>query len=467
MAMPLNRADAIWAAGLGMLAALLGLIAGVDPRIAIGLSFGIAFLLLAFSDLSAALLIFVLISFLEFVLPGGPVFSLTKLAGLVLTLSWLARVVTKPGERLFFSDHPTATTILVALLAFAGFSILWSEDTAATMLEFSRYLQVFTLLVITYSAIRTRDDARRLFILFLAGVIFTASYALVNRPDVDPTVVRLTSSVGDANGVAVFLVAGLTIAGAIAIGARRASLARPIAIAAVPLFMATFIITGSRSGVLALTVALIAMVAFAGRRKAKALVLALLAALAAFLVFATFAPESVKERIAQATPGQVDPEEGRRSLWEVGWRMFEDNPVDGVGLGSFRASSIHYVVDPGAGALERTDEVIDLPQDAHNVYLQVLAELGVVGAILFLAVLIFPIVCALRGARTFAEAGDSEMEIYARALAVAIVAFYVSNFFLPWTHNKILWVLLGTGPAMLAIARAELAERDQRSAEAS
>ena len=47
------------------------------------------------------------------------------------------------------------------------------------MLEFSRYLQVFALLVITYSAIQTRDDARRLLVVFLAGVTVAASYGLV------------------------------------------------------------------------------------------------------------------------------------------------------------------------------------------------------------------------------------------------------------------------------------------------
>ena len=63
--------------------------------------------------------------------------------------------------------------------------------------------------------------------------------------------------------------------------------------------------------------------------------------------------------------------------------MFEDNPIRGVGLGSFEKSSIHYVLEPGT--LARSDQIIDSPKVAHNTYLRSLAELGVVGLLLMLA----------------------------------------------------------------------------------
>jgi O-antigen ligase len=465
VATSLTRSDGPWIFGLGFLAALIGVLAGIDPKLAIGASFGLGFLLLAVADLTAGLIAFVLISFLEFVLPGGSVLSLTKLAGLTLTLSWVAAVVSNPRERLFFSDHPGATMVLGALLGFGAISALWSESTSGTWLDLSRYLQVAALLVITYSAIRTREDVRRLVGALLIGITITAAYGLVNRPDVDPAAARLASTVGDANAVAAFLVVGLVLAGAVALGGRAGPLKRAALVCAVPLFLAAFIFTGSRSGVLSLTFALVAMVAFAGKRRPQALMAALVAAVVAFGVFVAFAPDSIKTRISQTTPGQVSPEEGRRTLWAVGWRMFEDEPVRGVGLGSFRASSVHYILEPGA--LTRTDTVIDIHEPAHNVYLQVLAEEGLIGEILFLAVLVFPIACALRAAGRFASSGDQEMEIYSRALAVAIVAFCVSNFFVPFAFNKVFWILLGAGPVLLAISRAGLANGAHRSADAA
>jgi hypothetical protein len=453
----LTRTDLPWIAGLAGLGAAVGLIAGISPEVAIGVSFGLAFLLLAFANLAAGLHVFVLIAFLEFVLPGGSVLSLTKLAGLVLTLSWIARIASNPGERIFFSDYPGATTILFALLAFGGLSAVWSESPAGTWLDLSRYLQVIALMIIVYSAIEDRRDARRLIAMFLLGITVTAAWALITKPTVDPTEIRITSTVGDANGVAAFLVAGLVLAGGVALGMRKAPLLRFLAIPASALFMAAFILTGSRSGVLSLGAALIAAVVFAGRWRPQAFAAVLIAAVISVGAFAAFAPDSIKERISETSPGQVSPKEGRLTIWQVGWRMFEDHPVAGVGLGSFQSSSVHYVLAPGA--LERTDQVIDKPEVAHNIYLQVLAEMGIVGELLFILALGFPIVCALRAAGRFARQHDRELEILSRSVAVAIVAFLVSNFFQPGVFNKLLWVLFGLGPTLLAIARSQNGDR--------
>jgi O-antigen ligase len=73
--------------------------------------------------------------------------------------------------------------------------------------------------------------------------------------------------------------------------------------------------------------------------------------------------------------------------------------------------------------------VIDDPQVAHNVYLQVLAELGIVGLALFVGLLAFSIRCALVAARRFESSGDEVMEILARALIPAVVAVLVSDLF--------------------------------------
>ena len=55
--------------------------------------------------------------------------------------------------------------------------------------------------------------------------------------------------------------------------------------------------------------------------------------------------------------------------------MVEAHPVSGVGAGNFRDVSGQYLlVEPGA--ITASDQIIDEPHFAHNVYLEVLAELG-------------------------------------------------------------------------------------------
>ena len=143
---------------------------------------------------------------------------------------------------------------------------------------------------------------------------------------------------------------------------------------------------------------------------------------------------------------------GRSDIWKIGWRMVEDKPVIGIGSGNFPISSIHYLlVKPGA--IERDEFIIDTPKVAHNSYLQILAELGIVGLALFLSIIGFAIWCALKAAQWFARAGDNQMEIVARAMVVALVGILAADFFITEQYGKQLWLLLGLGPALLGVAR--------------
>ena len=131
--------------------------------------------------------------------------------------------------------------------------------------------------------------------------------------------------------------------------------------------------------------------------------------------------------------------------------MAEANPVHGVGAGNFRDSSAHYVLaEPGA--IQDSEFIIDQPRFAHNVYLEVLAELGVVGLALFLALVGAAIGTGVQAARRFARLGDADMELLSRAVVVALVALLAMDFFLSDQFSKQLWLLLALCPALLAIA---------------
>jgi O-antigen ligase len=182
----------------------------------------------------------------------------------------------------------------------------------------------------------------------------------------------------------------------------------------------------------------------------------LMAALGAVLVtvfyFATIAPDAVRERVTHPEGGT-----GRVDIWKVGLRMVRHNPIQGVGSGNFQTSSIHYLLEPGK--LVRDDFIVDTPKVAHNTYLQVLAELGIVGFTLFMTILLFSLVCAFKAHRAAARAGDRELDIIARAAVVALVALLAAYFFVSRDYGKQLWILLALCPVMLEIARRELQAR--------
>ena len=65
----------------------------------------------------------------------------------------------------------------------------------------------------------------------------------------------------------------------------------------------------------------------------------------------------------------------RMAHWQAGWRMFEDHPVLGVGVGNFNTRYPDYYV--------RSEFRISQGH-AHNIYIQMLAETGIAGLTAFL-----------------------------------------------------------------------------------
>jgi O-antigen ligase len=173
------------------------------------------------------------------------------------------------------------------------------------------------------------------------------------------------------------------------------------------------------------------------------------AALAVVVVyFAALAPTEARHRVTTIQGGT-----GREDVWKVGWRMVEAEPVHGIGAGNFPTSSIHYLLKPGT--IARSDFIVDTPKVAHNMYLELLAENGIIGLALFLSILGFSLVCSLKAVRAFKNAGEQQLEIVSRALFVALVGLLAADFFGSHEFSKQLWLLLSLAPALLAIGRAE------------
>jgi O-antigen ligase len=216
----------------------------------------------------------------------------------------------------------------------------------------------------------------------------------------------------------------------------------------VPLAAFACFLTVSRGGLVAFGAALIAGIAMAGKRRGKVVALAVIGAVLAVGYFGMFAPAAARERITESNGGT-----GRLDIWTVGWRMVQGAPIQGVGAGNFTVVSIHYLIAPGA--LLRDDFIVDVPKVAHNTYLEVLAELGIVGLTLFLIVIVFSIACAVRAARYAEQVGDVQMDILARAIVVALVALLAAYAFISREYSKQLWLLLALCPVMLEIVRAK------------
>lgn len=449
----------------GLIAVMVGVLAGFQPLAAIAAAGAVALLLVTLTSLTAGLVGFVALSFLELV-PSltGPAVSLAKLAGAVLFISWLASVAAEGFRRKEFPVvHPGLMMGFAVLLGWNTMSVVWAEDeTRITLASLSFFLS-FALFPIVYAAIRTKADVRHVFAAFVIGSTLAALYGYVSQPNAadlasSPTAAaglnRLAGTFEDPNEFATLLVTGIALSAAFIFNDRVGAGPRVLAAGAATMLIFGVLLTLSRGGLVSLAAVVVVAGLVLHRHRAKT-IMAGVTVIAAVLLFFAANPEAA-ERVTNSDGGS-----GRTDIWKIGWRMVEDKPVVGVGAGNFQVSSIHYLIQPGG---IRFDEyVVDVPAVSHNMYLQVLAELGIVGFVLFMAILLTCISMMWRAYRTFTAADDREGELLAAATMMATSALMAGYFFLAEEHSKHLWLLLAMGPALLAVAKRNAAAADERA----
>jgi O-antigen ligase len=135
--------------------------------------------------------------------------------------------------------------------------------------------------------------------------------------------------------------------------------------------------------------------------------------------------------------------------------MWQDHPIVGVGLGGFIDNASDYV--RAVGPLQFANFIAEQPHVVHNSYLEMLAETGIVGLGLYLAVVAACLRCAWRAAKRFEQAGDAAMAVLSRAVIVSVLSMLTAAFFISGETDRRAWVLLAFGPALLAATRSEAA----------
>ncbi|GEM_PF-282896 len=136
----------------------------------------------------------------------------------------------------------------------------------------------------------------------------------------------------------------------------------------------------------------------------------------------------------------------RAQDWWIAYHMFREQPWVGIGLGDYKREFLPYkakFLETERGRLyaERVGYIQRAAQ-AHNEYVQILAEMGLVGA---LAVGFFLVVLARRAWRLLRTSASPEGGLWAAGLSAGIVAFLSDSLFSFPLHlpaNALLFVFL-------------------------
>lgn len=334
---------------------------------------------------------------------------------------------------------------LIAFSTLAVVSVGWSvnpEVTTATGIE----LLKLTAIYITFVNVIT--TGRRLAVvcgaMVLASVVTSIgaiNWYLVGEDLVEGFRARWVGVYADPNHMAMNL--ALVVPLAVAFVAHKGSgwLWRLACLTAAILAVAAIVVSHSRGGFIGLSAAM-ALWAIREKRRIQAIVVGSLFVMGLLV----FAPQSFWERNETVAEFHEDASAmGRVYAWQVASRISLDKPLLGVGAGGFRYAWPMYAPPEARRAYV-----------AHNIFLDVIGELGWVGLLFFM------VFAGGAAGGAFEASRDKEVGWLARALSASVVGYLVCHLFSGYILAAHCYVLFGLAAAAHRVARASEAADRQR-----
>lgn len=309
----------------------------------------------------------------------------------------------------------------------------------------------FLLMLILVSAIKSKEQLSTVLEIILIGVALAGVYGVyqgirgvpVVQSQVDVNLNegmpgRIYSVFDNSNVFAQLIVMFAPFFAAVIISSKGWQKRLLFTVAALPLLI-SLLMTYSRSGYVGLAVALIVFI-FLVKKSLIPLFIAL------GLLAVPFLPDTILRRISTITNLQDSSITYRFDILETMWAVVKDFWYTGVGLGSDAVQMVteNYEI-----------QTTSVPLHAHNVYLQIWLETGIVGLFAFVGWMIRTVKTSLRV--VFDEKADPYLQNVLKAgvsgllglLVIALVEYI-------WYYPRVMmlfWIFMGIILATVKLAR--------------
>ena len=275
---------------------------------------------------------------------------------------------------------------------------------------------------------------------------------------------RIAGPVGDPNYYAEIMLVLVPLALDRALAESSRTL-RFLAVWALVVCTLSVIFTFSRGGFLALAVIIVLRLVLRPPNMRTLFIIGALCVALWMLLPANYTSRLVSVADLVPAPDQnarsfEDSLRGRYSAVLVGLRMFQDHPVLGVGKMNYAVNYQYYSQALGIDSKS-------WQQAAHNLYLEVLSETGLVGIVFFGALLLFMFRDMRRARAMLIEAQMPQYAEMIFALTLGITGYLVASIFLHAAYPRYFWVLVGIALATPELAQHELARYREKNARAA
>lgn len=367
--------------------------------------------------------------------------TVTKVPAGLLVLAWFG---VRVRQRRLPAFHPAHVALAVLALAVLASAAIHNGDTFT--LEYTQRWMSFLITALVLLDLASREVPVR--VLVWAAVLGAAvagggalwSFLVEDSP-------RATGPMEDPNDLAYVLVSAVPLLVALFVPRRRRdgrdpSPRRTVAPAGAALIGVLVLIlvlgaavTVSRGGLIALAVAL----AWLGLRRgvaprvlAAAGVVVALGGVVLVLAFGSLVEQSLAQK-TQVAGSNID---SRALRWEAAAEMLPRNPLVGVGPGGFRSN---YLAVSGNAELAEQTPV------AHNMYVEVAAELGLLGLAGFLGLIGVALWSSEKAVRAARSGPDRLLPL---AVQCSLVAVLVASAFLSEQYYMPLWATIAAACAL-------------------
>ncbi|HEX4169651.1 MAG TPA: O-antigen ligase family protein [Bryobacteraceae bacterium] len=326
--------------------------------------------------------------------------------------------------------HPTTGGFLL-LLVFAfwrSLSFLWTASPELTLIEIQTIFQMVAMVWLLHQLAFSRKRLLSIMQAYVLGTLVSSCdtfYQFLHG--INPANQARFSATGfDPNELALMLVLSLPLSLYLSSSTSKQSLVWLYRVQFL-LAASAVLLSASRGPFLAAAglILILPAVFFRSSDKQKAALIFVGVLAAGFIIY--LVPAASWTRLGSiGTEISTGTLNDRKIIWEAGLEVFRQNPIIGVGAGAFRA-----VVRSSAG----------FPYVAHNTFLSILVEQGLIGFGLFLALFVYSIRSCLR------------MPRFERALWLSmLLTLTIGIFSLTWEYRKPIWLIFGLISLQVCVA---------------
>lgn len=354
------------------------------------------------------------------IIPGVAI--VTKVTGGLALAGMLGVVLTSARVRRWHVMHIAALLFLV----WTGAHLLFLPAGDRLPFKYTTFVQLFLVLLIMWQVATTRSRQLGLLTAYVFGAYVAALAVVMMYRTTAGQVKRFTAVESDPNNLAMTLALAIPMAWYLGM-TYRSPLLRWACRLFLPVGLFAIGLTASRGGMLAATVALMIVPLTMTKLSPGKLIAALLLVTVSGTVAAVYIPEKAMERLA-TTGTEVEDLSlgGRGGIWIVGVRALALRPMTGYGIGYWRNAVMPWMGPD--------------PQVAHNSFLSVAVEAGMVGLVLYLTMFVAVFLALMR------------LPSLERRFSLVLLATLMAAMMpLSWENQKVVWYVLA---ALLGLAHA-------------